>query len=304
MESETPIPFKYGSDLHWLWGWGERLRSRLSDGLPTSEHDWTVFRPDSLARDAMMRFSIKYPHVIKQIDDYLDFADARFEAFLSDDNDSTRARFAAAMESLCERIGVGVETIAQSEGVPGRPAPLAGEQSSSRRDDQSRSEGANADRPDLEQGSPRHRRRGEVFISYSHKDKQWLDHLQTHLKPLLRNGSMTAWSDDQIKTGSKWFSAIMTALSRASVAVLLVTPDFLASDFICEHELAPILKNAERDGVRIVWIPVKACSYDKTSLKDYQAVIAPDRPLAAMRAKRDEAWVKICREIEKAANGE
>jgi hypothetical protein len=116
--SESTFPYEYGSDLHWLWGWGERLRSLLSDDLPPSKHDWMVFRPDRLACDAMMRFSIKYPHIIKQIDDYLDFADARFDDFLNDDNDSTRADFVSAMESLCERIRVGVETIAQSE----RPA--------------------------------------------------------------------------------------------------------------------------------------------------------------------------------------
>ena len=119
MAGESPFPYEYGSDLHWLWGWGERLGSLLSDDLPPSKHDWMVFRPDRLARDAMMRFSIKYPHVIKQIDDYLDFTDARFDEFLSDDNDSTRADFASAMGSLYERIRVGVETIAQSEKTAG-----------------------------------------------------------------------------------------------------------------------------------------------------------------------------------------
>lgn len=142
--------------------------------------------------------------------------------------------------------------------------------------------------------------RDQVFICYSHKDKRWLDDLQTHLKPHVRNGSITAWSDKQIVPGSKWFSEIKVALAATKVAVLLVTPHFLASDFIHEHELTPILKEVEKSNVCIIWIPVRACSYKETALKDYQAAIDPDKPLANMKAERDGAWVRICEEIKKA----
>ena len=143
--------------------------------------------------------------------------------------------------------------------------------------------------------------RDQVFICYSHKDKRWLDDLQTHLKPHVRNGSITAWSDKQIVPGSKWFSEIKVALASTKVAVLLVTPNFLASDFIHEHELTPLLKEAEKGDVRIIWIPVRACSYKETALKDYQVAIDPDKPLANMKAERDKAWVGICEEIKRAA---
>jgi hypothetical protein len=83
----------------------------------------------------------------------------------------------------------------------------------------------------------------------------------------------------------------------------LVTPDFLASDFIHEHELGPLLKEADRGGVKILWVPVRDSAYRQTTLKDYPAVINPGTPLAAMKtAKRDQAWVKICEEIKKAVN--
>jgi hypothetical protein len=81
---------------------------------------------------------------------------------------------------------------------------------------------------------------------------------------------------------------------------MLVTPSFLASDFIHEHELGPLLKEAEQGGVRILWIPVRACSYKETPLKNYQAVSDPDKPLAQMKAERDRAWVKVCEEIKNA----
>ena len=143
----------------------------------------------------------------------------------------------------------------------------------------------------------------QVFISYSHQDKDWLERLQTHLKPYLRAGSIKSWSDQEITPSSQWFGEIQSALTDAKVAVLLVTPDFLASDFIHEHESGPLLKEAELGGVRILWVPVRDSAYKQTALKNYQAVLSPDPPSAAMtKAKRDQAWVRICEEIEKAVN--
>jgi tetratricopeptide (TPR) repeat protein len=76
----------------------------------------------------------------------------------------------------------------------------------------------------------------------------------------------------------------------------------LSSDFIHEHELGPVLKEATRGGVKILWFPIRDSAYKKTPLKDYQAaVLDPSKPLASMtKARRDQAWVKICEEIEKA----
>ena len=144
--------------------------------------------------------------------------------------------------------------------------------------------------------------RDQVFISYSHKDTKWRDELEIQLKPYLRDGSIMSWSDKQIHPGSQWFAEINSALTNTKVAVLLVTPAFIASDFIHEHELGPLLKEAARGGVKILWVPVRESGYKKTPLKDCQAaVLDPSKPLAAMTpAGRDKAWVKICEEIERA----
>jgi flagellar basal body-associated protein FliL len=48
----------------------------------------------------------------------------------------------------------------------------------------------------------------DLFISYSHKDKKWREELEKHLKPFVRNGIITSWSDQQIEPGSKWFAEI------------------------------------------------------------------------------------------------
>ncbi len=144
--------------------------------------------------------------------------------------------------------------------------------------------------------------RDQVFISYSHADEKFMKELREHLTPYSRSGSITAWSDQQIVPGSKWFDEIQAALGKTSVAVLLVSPGFLASDFIHDHELGPLLKKAEEGGVKILWVLVRACSYEETPLKDYQAVVSPpEKPLARI-ADRDDAWVRVCKEIKRAVN--
>ena len=145
--------------------------------------------------------------------------------------------------------------------------------------------------------------RDQVFISYSHQDKRFLDDLLTHLKPYLRKGTFTTWSDKQIEPGSKWFNKIKAGLARTSSAVMLVSPDFLASDFIHEHELGPLLKEAEAGGVKILWVLIRDCSWKETPLTDYQAALPADKPLAGMKkAQRDTAWRKVCEAIEQTAN--
>jgi len=132
--------------------------------------------------------------------------------------------------------------------------------------------------------------RNQIFISYSHKDERWRDELETHLKPYLRDGSIISWSDKQITPGSEWFREIQSALTNSKVAVLLVSPDFIASHFIHEHELGPLLEEAEQGGVKILWVPVYDSPYKQTALKRYQAVLDASKPLGGMtKAKRARA---------------
>jgi internalin A len=91
-----------------------------------------------------------------------------------------------------------------------------------------------------------------VFISYSHEDTKWREELEKHLKPYLRASSIKSWSDKQISSGTEWLTEIKAARTNTKVAVLLVTPDFIASDFVHEYELGPFLKEAKQGGVRIL----------------------------------------------------
>ena len=143
--------------------------------------------------------------------------------------------------------------------------------------------------------------RTEIFVSYNHKDEQWLESLQTHLKPYVRGKSIVIWDDTKIKPGDLWREAIERALGSAKVAILLVSPNFLSSDFITSRELPPLLKAAKERGLKILWIPISASSYKVTEISSYQAAIDPSRPLDTMsNAEQNRVWVRVCEKISEA----
>jgi hypothetical protein len=142
--------------------------------------------------------------------------------------------------------------------------------------------------------------RTKVFISHSHADKKWLDRLRRHLRPLEREGRLESWDDTHIGPGDDWKQEIRNALDTAQVAVLLISADFFASDFIDEAELPPLLDAAKAKGVRILPVILSACRFARNpALARFQAVNPPDRPLNAMpQAEQERVLDRLAHTIE------
>jgi len=144
----------------------------------------------------------------------------------------------------------------------------------------------------------REAKRTEVFISYSHSDREYIDNLRPHLEMLKKTTNIKWWDDTQIKSGEQWRKEINKALLKTKIAVLMVSANFFASDFVWNEEYPQILKAAEDSGATILWLPVSHCYYEDTEIAGYQAVTDPKNPLARCTpAEQDEAYTNLVKRI-------
>ena len=146
------------------------------------------------------------------------------------------------------------------------------------------------------------RQANKIFISYSHHNRDTLERLRVHLKPLERDDLIDPWDDTRLKTGQLWKDEIKNVLATAKVAVLLVSADFLASDFIATEELPPLLAAERARGLIIMPVILGPCRYTETpGLAQFMSVNDPARPISKMRKPDREAiWVKLAKDIEEA----
>lgn len=139
-----------------------------------------------------------------------------------------------------------------------------------------------------------------VFVSYSHSDIDYLNRLKVHLKPFEKAGLIDLWSDTKIKAGEKWKEKIEKALDKSVIAILLISADFLASDFIIDNELPPLLKSAEEKGKLILPVILKPCRFVRDpNLSKFQAINNPSTPLSKLDENgREEIYVEITNYID------
>lgn len=142
-------------------------------------------------------------------------------------------------------------------------------------------------------------KRTDVFVSYSHADKKWLTRLQVHLKPLQRDYNINIWADTKLRGGDQWRTEIENALVRAKVAILLVSADFMGSDFIANDELPPLLQASQNEGVLILPVIVgDSGGFSISSLSKFQAMNNPSLPLNRMaEGQPDEVLAQLFKRV-------
>ncbi len=144
-------------------------------------------------------------------------------------------------------------------------------------------------------------KRHGVFISYSKKDAKWLEYLRTHLSFLEREYQFTIWEDSKIEVGADWRDEIKNAISSTKVAILMVSANFISSDFINNEELPALLKAAEEEGAYIFPIIISHCMFsDIDAISKFQTINPPSEPLIIMNeGQRDALFVKVTREVKR-----
>lgn len=132
----------------------------------------------------------------------------------------------------------------------------------------------------------------QIFISYSHCDSEYQLRLRKHLAVFERSGNIKYWSDTQLRTGDQWKNEIENNIEKTAVAILLISADFLASDFIRSNELPPLLNAWEKNGVHILPVIVKPCSFSHVEeINRFQAINSPDYTLEEMSpAEQERTW--------------
>jgi hypothetical protein len=118
-----------------------------------------------------------------------------------------------------------------------------------------------------------------AFVSYSHADVDVLDRLNIHLKPLIKKYKFIVWDDKKLRAGDKWKKEIETNLSTADVIIVLLSADFLASDFVMDFEYPRSLAMANDRGAKIVVLMVSPCLYDEFDIAEFHFVNDPKETL-------------------------
>ena len=131
-----------------------------------------------------------------------------------------------------------------------------------------------------------------LFYSYAHEDARLRKELDVRLSLLRREGLIDDWSDRKIEPGGVWASEIAEKLERASIILLLISPDFLASDYCYDVEVRRALSRHDDGAATVIPIILKPVDWKTAPFGSLQALPEDGKPITTWR-NRDEAWLNV-----------
>jgi hypothetical protein len=137
-----------------------------------------------------------------------------------------------------------------------------------------------------------------LFISYVHEDEPLLHQLEGHLSLLRRQGLIADWHHGQILAGNERAHDIDQHLEDASIILLLISPDFLASDSCYEIEMERALERHKRGAARVIPIILRPCDWQTSPFAHLQCLPRNTRPIVIW-GNQDEAFAAITQELRK-----
>lgn len=139
-----------------------------------------------------------------------------------------------------------------------------------------------------------------VFISYSHKDEDHRNQLDAQLAILKRAGIVEIWHDRRLVAGDDFDHSIKQELEAADIILLLVSSDFLKSDYISDVEIARAMARHEAGEARVVPVILRPCPWQHAPFAKLQALPKEGKAVTKW-PNTDEAFLDIANGIERAA---
>jgi molecular chaperone DnaK len=131
-----------------------------------------------------------------------------------------------------------------------------------------------------------------AFVSYSHKDERYRQALDTSIAQLKRNGLISVWYDRKILPGQQWDKEIDKSLEMADIILVLVSPDFLASDYAYTREMQKAIERHHAGLTTVIPVILRPSDWRHSPLGELQALPSNGRPISIW-SKRDQAWLNV-----------
>ncbi|HVC17420.1 MAG TPA: toll/interleukin-1 receptor domain-containing protein [Rhodanobacter sp.] len=135
-----------------------------------------------------------------------------------------------------------------------------------------------------------------LFFSYSHKDETLRDQLEVHLAVLKREGAISTWHDRRIMAGDVLGQRIDEELEHADIILLLISPDFLASDYCHDVEMQRALARHAERSARVIPVILRSCDWQHSPFAGLLAAPTDGRPVTKW-PDLDEAFLDVVRQI-------
>ncbi len=140
----------------------------------------------------------------------------------------------------------------------------------------------------------------KIFVSYSHCDEKLMQELVKHLSLLKRQGLISEWHDRQITAGSEWEGQISEHLNSAQIILLLISSDFLASDYCYDIELTRAMERHDQQQACVVPVILRPVDWQHSPFSKLQALPKNAQPIISW-SDRDEAFLDVAQGIRQVA---
>jgi hypothetical protein len=139
----------------------------------------------------------------------------------------------------------------------------------------------------------RRRRPIQVFESYAHRDERLRDELEKHLSSLRRSALIDTWYDRRINPGTAFDSAIDGHLASADLILLLISPDFINSDYCYRREMRNALRRHRNGRARVIPIILRPVDWQDTPIGRLLVTPKDGKPVTKWHRRDDASWMLL-----------